>query len=81
MYDEGGEELAIFVQWALVVALHRVQLGKDLFIVGMDVCNCLGWGTDWYCSLFMYLLRRERYTHILMSSVSFLGVTTIGAHH
>ena len=27
------------------------------------------------------LLRRERSTHILILSVSFLGVTTMGAHH
>ena len=35
----------------------------------------------WYLSRFTYLLRWERSTHILIFSVPFLGVTTIGAHH
>ena len=36
---------------------------------------------DWYLSRFTNLFRRERSTHILIFSVPFLGVTTIGAHH
>ena len=32
----------------------------------------------WYQSCFTYLLRWERSTHILILSVLFLGVTTIG---
>ena len=35
----------------------------------------------WYLSHFTYLLRWERSTHILILSVPFLGVTTMGAHH
>ena len=36
---------------------------------------------DSYLSHLTYLFKRERSTHIRMPSVSFLGVTTIGAHH
>ena len=36
---------------------------------------------DWYCSHLMNQLRCERSTRILMRSVFFFGVTTIGAHH
>ena len=36
---------------------------------------------DWYLSRFTNLFRRERSTHILILSVPFLGVITMGAHH
>ena len=36
---------------------------------------------DWYLSRLTYLFKRDRSTHIRMPSVSFFGVTTIGAHH
>ena len=35
---------------------------------------------DWYLSHLTYLFKQDRSTHIQMSSESFLGVTTIGAH-
>ena len=41
----------------------------------------MGLATNIALSLLTYLLRRERSTHSLISSVSFLGVTTIGAHN
>jgi len=36
---------------------------------------------DWYCSWRIDLFRYEKSIHILMWSMSFFGVTTIGAHH
>ena len=35
---------------------------------------------DWYLSLFTYLFKCERSTHMRMRSLFFLGATTIGAH-
>ena len=36
---------------------------------------------DWYLLHLTYLFKRDRLMHIRMSSESFLGVVTIGAHH
>ena len=35
----------------------------------------------WYRSRFTYRLRCDRSMHMRMSSVPFLGATTMGAHH
>ena len=36
---------------------------------------------DWYHSLHTYLLSFDKSTHNLMSSVSYFGLTTVGARH
>ena len=42
--NEGSEELTFIIQWALMIALHCDQFGKDFYMIGVDVCNCLGRG-------------------------------------
>jgi len=71
---ESCENLALFIQWALVVAFHGIKFREDFALsAGMlvAVCACVA---DWYHSLFMYWLRWDRSTHILILSESFFGV-------
>ena len=42
--DEGCQQLAFLIQWALMVTLHGIHHGKDFCIASGDVGDGLGWG-------------------------------------
>ena len=54
---------------------------KNLALVAEISATAWAGVDDWYCSHLTNRLRCERSTHILIQSVFFFGVTTIGAHH
>ena len=61
-----------------MIALHDVKIFALSAAMSATVWAVVD---DWYLLHLMYLFKRDRSTHIQMSSESFFGVTTIGAHH